>query len=217
MTPLTINISKEFNLDGLLEAIISDHDLHIKWLNTLSYLENCGARKIARFQAIFKDNVPLSILQHACEESRHAFFMKKQILKFNIDPDSKIPLLGDLKAKNFLHTLDIKILKLLKKEKIIQKDQLFYYAYLLTTYAIEKRAEILYGLYQDRLTFCHSQVSIKSIIKEEENHLEEIETKMKEVPLVWSLKKKALEIESSIFFPFIQNVIRNIACSSPPG
>jgi hypothetical protein len=179
MKALTINISKEFNLDGLLEAIISDQGLHVKWLSTLSYLENCGARKISGFQAIFKGNVPLSILQHASEESRHAFFMKKQILKLNAEPDAKLPLLGGLKTKNFLHSLDIKILKLLKKEKIIQKDQLFYYAYLLTTYAIEKRAEILYGLYQARLTSSHSEVSIKSIIKEEENHLEEIETKIK--------------------------------------
>jgi hypothetical protein len=105
----------------------------------------------------------------------------------------------------------------LKKEKIIQKDQLFYYAYLLTTYAIEKRAEILYGLYQARLTSSHSEVSIKSIIKEEENHLEEIETKIKKIPLILNLKEKALEIESSIFFPFIQNVMRNIVHSSPPG
>lgn len=216
MKPLTINISKEFNLDGLLEAIISDNNLHIQWLRTLSYLENCGARKIAGFQAIFKDNVPLSILQHASEESRHAFFMKKQILRLNADPDAEIPLLGGLKAKNFLHTLDIKILKLLKKEKIIKKDQLFYYAYLLTTYAIEKRAEILYGLYQDQLTSCHSKISIKPIIKEEENHLGEIEAKMKEIPLVWNLKEKAIEIESSIFSPFIQNVIRTIVHSSPP-
>ena len=31
----------------LIITIIAAPELHAKWLNTLSYLENCGARKIA--------------------------------------------------------------------------------------------------------------------------------------------------------------------------
>jgi hypothetical protein len=28
---------------SFLYQIVSQHDLHARWLNTLSYLENCGA------------------------------------------------------------------------------------------------------------------------------------------------------------------------------
>ena len=100
--------------EDLLDIIIKDPSLHSRWLLTLSYLENCGARKISEFQSIFKGQVPLAILQHAWEESRHAFFMKKQISKLELNPDQERKFLGGTKAKNLLYLLDIKILKLLK-------------------------------------------------------------------------------------------------------
>ena len=205
-----ILFSEKIHLDGLLEAIISDKNLHARWLFTLSYLENCGAKKIARFQVIFKDNVPLFVLQHASEEFRHTFFMKKQIIKPGLDPDLSLPLLGGMKAKNLLNFLDIKILKLLKEEKVVKKEELCYFAYLLTTFAIEKRAETLYNSYQKKLTQYNSKISIKSIIKEEENHLEEIELKMKDFPLIWNLKRKVLEIESNIFSQFLHDLFKEI-------
>jgi bacterioferritin (cytochrome b1) len=205
-----ILFSEKIHLDGLLEAIISDKNLHAKWLYMLSYLENCGARKIAKFQVIFKENVPLFVLQHASEEFRHAYFMKKQILKLGLDPDLNVPLLGGMKTKNLLNLLDIKILKLLKQEQVVKKEDLCYFAYLLTTFAIEKRAETLYKSYQAKLDQYNSKVSIKSIIKEEENHLEEIELKMKDFPLIWNLKRKVVEIESNIFSQFLHGLFEEI-------
>ncbi|MEE2745105.1 MAG: hypothetical protein VYD54_14425 [Bdellovibrionota bacterium] len=205
-----ILFSEKIHLDGLLEAILSDKKLHARWLYTLSYLENCGAKKIARFQIIFKENVPLFVLQHASEEFRHTYFMKKQILKLGLDPDLDVPLLGGMKAKNLLNLLDVKILKLLKQEKVVEKEQLCYFAYLLTTFAIEKRAENLYSSYQEKLTQHNSKVSIKSIIKEEENHLEEMELKLKDYPLIWNLRKKVVEIESGIFSQFLHGLFKEI-------
>ena len=34
-------------IESILNRIVASNELHAKWLNTLSYLENCGARKIA--------------------------------------------------------------------------------------------------------------------------------------------------------------------------
>jgi hypothetical protein len=34
-------------IEPILNVIVACNELHAKWLNTLSYLENCGARKIA--------------------------------------------------------------------------------------------------------------------------------------------------------------------------
>ena len=43
----TMKPSFEQRLKNILPHLIAAPSLHAKWLNTLSYLENCGARKIA--------------------------------------------------------------------------------------------------------------------------------------------------------------------------
>ena len=200
----------KLNLDNILKVVIHDNLLHSRWLLTLSYLENCGARKISEFQSIYKGQVPLSILQHAWEESRHAFFMKKQISKLEQDPDKKRDFLGGTKAKNLLYLLDVKILKLLKENNVKKKEDLYYGAYLLTTYAIEKRADSLYGTYQENLEHSGSKINLKLIIKEEENHLKEIEEKINKMKKFSLLKPKVLEIESDIFSNFLSAVEEEI-------
>ena len=64
---------------SLLRLVIAHPDLHAKWLNTLSFLENCGARKIAMCE--HKTLVKEEMLKHAAEEFRHAHDLKKQLLK----------------------------------------------------------------------------------------------------------------------------------------
>ena len=198
------------SLEELLEVIVKDPSLHSRWLLTLSYLENCGARKISEFQSIFKGQVPLEVLQHAWEESRHAYFMKKQISKLELDPDQTRNFLGGTKAKNLLYLLDIKILKLLKEKGVQKKEELFYGAYLLTTYAIEKRADWLYNTYQKVLEKNDSKINLKLIIKEEENHLKEIEENIDKNRIISLLKPDSIEIESNIFSKFLSKIEEEI-------
>ena len=65
-----------------IERIVENPELHAKWLNTLSFMENCGARKISAGE----DRVKTSLLQlkHAAEEHRHAYYLKKQIGKLGV-------------------------------------------------------------------------------------------------------------------------------------
>src|ERR1700712_1307162 len=63
-------------LNTLLSKIIADNQLHAKWLNTLSLMENTGARKISASEDPL--TVTYIILKHAAEEHRHAFNLKKQ-------------------------------------------------------------------------------------------------------------------------------------------
>ena len=63
----------------LLPLIINDAQLHARWLNTLSLMENTGARKISACED--PETVTYIILKHAAEEHRHAFYLKKQIEK----------------------------------------------------------------------------------------------------------------------------------------
>ena len=66
---------------NLIDKIVTDNKAHSKWLNTLSFMENAGARKISACEHPTKVN--LIQLKHACEEHRHAYYLKKQIGKIN--------------------------------------------------------------------------------------------------------------------------------------
>src|ERR1051325_9720393 len=69
--------SSPSNIKSLLKTIVASDALHAKRLNTLSYLENCGARKIAACE--HPTLVKEEMLKHAAEEFRHAHHLKRQI------------------------------------------------------------------------------------------------------------------------------------------
>jgi hypothetical protein len=61
----------EIKLEVMIDKILADDRLHAKWLNTLSMLENVGARKISAYED--PRLVTEDVLKHALEESRHAW------------------------------------------------------------------------------------------------------------------------------------------------
>jgi hypothetical protein len=78
-------------------------------------------------------------------------------------------------------------------------------AYLLVTYAIEVRADELYPIYQAALDDIKSKVNVKSIILEEEGHLEEMLAQLKNFSKDWELyAAKAVEIEGDLFNSWIE-------------
>ncbi|MCK4934466.1 MAG: hypothetical protein KAR79_02655 [Simkaniaceae bacterium] len=173
-------------INDLLEKIVSDNLLHAKWLNTLSYLENCGARKIAL--AEHPTLVKKEMLKHAEEEFRHAYYLKKQIPKLVNAPfhDYSLSLmLGGICSRHYLNRLDLFTSRLLKKNAANKQ-----FAYILVTYAIEKRAEMLYPKYHEILKKTQSKIHVKSIILEEEEHLQEMEKEL----TIWNAGKKYVEI-----------------------
>lgn len=153
-------------INQLLDSIVSSSTLHAKWLNTLSFLENCGARKIAACEHPLL--VKEEMLKHAAEEFRHAYYLKRQILKVSIAIDTySLPyLLGDRSTLHYLSILDIKTSRYLKKNGFALSE-IKAIAYLLVTYAIELRAEELYPIYDKVLRKAHSPVTVKSIFLEE--------------------------------------------------
>ena len=63
-------VSFEKELKELIGSIVKSSSLHGLWINTLSYLENCGARMIAACE--HPTLVKEEMLKHAAEEFRHA-------------------------------------------------------------------------------------------------------------------------------------------------
>lgn len=185
----------------VISKIVADETLHAKWLNTLSFMENAGARKISKSED--KTKVSLIQLKHAAEEHRHAYYLKKQIQKLNVPFLIGYEFNELLTPKNtrfYLHALDMNCCRYLKKELMLTDYELKYAAYLFVTYVIELRADELYPIYQEELTRMNSKVMVKSIILEEEGHLEEMLTQLKSFDPNWEKHAARIQkIEQTLF------------------
>lgn len=188
-------------LKQILEQIVLNPNLHARFLNTLSYMENVGARKISKFES--RGSANLMVLKHAAEEHRHAYFLKKQLYKLvneGFETYEDEHLLCPKVSSQYLDYLDVRVCQYVKKELNLQGSDLKWLAYLLVTYAIEVRADELYPIYQQVLTETDQKVHVKSIIVEEEGHLEEMIQQLSNYSLTWErLGRQARAIESSLF------------------
>lgn len=188
-------------LTSILENIVNDNLLHSKWLNTLSYMENAGAKKISASE--HKEEVTLLILKHAAEEHRHAYYLKKQLAKLDENTCktySNAELLAPNHTKYYLNTLDVLVCRYLKNHFNLSGYDLKFAAYLFVTYAIEVRADELYPIYQDVLSAKQSKVTVKSIILEEEGHLEEMLNQLREFSPDWEKHaQEIIKIETQMF------------------
>jgi bacterioferritin (cytochrome b1) len=175
------------NRSLLLEQIISDPSLHARWLNTLSLMENTGARKIKKAEhPIF---VSEEILKHAAEEVRHAWYLKKQIAKTGITcPNYEAQyLLAPKQTVHYLQQLDIAVCRYLKQTMQLKSEKLKLAAFLLVTYAIEVRADELYPCYQQLLKKKGSKISVQPIINDEKGHLAEMEKQLQLFSPHWKM------------------------------
>lgn len=203
-------MKQEEQLQQLLEKIVPVDALHGKWLNSLSMMENTGARKISKYE--HPVTADIIVLKHAAEEARHAYYLKKQISKLNNVslPDFSYPyLLAPLQSHHYLNMLDVEACRYLKAKMQLEGRALKHGAYLLVTYAIEVRADMLYVIYQDALTRFKSKVNVKSIILEEEGHLAEMERMLKEFDPNWeALAKDMCAVEDKLFMEWITAVAK---------
>ncbi|RYE36388.1 MAG: hypothetical protein EOP48_29635, partial [Sphingobacteriales bacterium] len=107
----------------------------------------------------------------------------------------------------YLNTLDVKVCRYLKQHFELSGSDLKFAAYLFVTYAIEVRADELYPIYQDVLTKSESKVTVKSIILEEEGHLEEMINQLNEFSPEWEKHAAAIvKIEQEMFVSWIKEL-----------
>lgn len=201
--------AKSEALEAIFTRLIDDVSFHKRWLATLSYLENQGARKIFGCQP--QGDLPLELLQHAAEEARHAWFFKKQIERLGGDAEAIYPLLGGYAGRHYLHRLDMGICRILKNELNLSGRELKNASYLLTTYAIEVRAAELYPLYHELLQGSGVKISLNSIIREEDRHLDEIRHSLSDWPVIGALSDRVVAMEHDLYQSFIANVHNELA------
>lgn len=190
-----------------LTRIVADDQLHARWLNSLSMMENTGARKISKYEHPVYTNI--TILKHAAEEARHAYYLKKQIDKLGdgLCPDYQFAyLMAPIHSYHYLQQLDVLTCRYLYRQGYTGR-KMFDAAYILVTYAIEVRADELYGIYQEVLTTAGSKVNVKSIILEEAGHLEEMTRMLEQFRPDWqAVAAEICAIENGLFEQWIREV-----------
>lgn len=197
-------------LQGLLPSIVSSEILHAKWLNTLSFLENCGARKIAACE--HSTLVKEEMLKHAAEEFRHAHYLKRQMTRITnkaMEDYSLSRLLGGFASYHYLSELDLHTCRYLRESILSPKDKKEA-AYLLVTYAIERRAEELYPIYDQHLREFGSKVCVRSILLEEKEHLEEMQRGLQTLPFGPIYAEEICRLEGTICQKWILAVSQEI-------
>lgn len=195
----------------LLTTIVASDELHAKWLNTLSFLENCGARKIAACE--HSTLVKEEMLKHAAEEFRHAHHLKRQIEKVSshrMETYSLSLMLGGMSTLHYLAALDLKASQYLKATGLF-KNSVKEAAYLLVTYAIELRADELYRIYDEVLRKAASKVAVKSILLEEKEHLNEMIEGLTQLPSGFAHAQHICAIEGRLCEKWLHASMRDVS------
>jgi hypothetical protein len=143
---------------------------HALFLNMLSLLEHIGSRKIMLSQ--MGGALSESLLQHLAEETRHAFFFKRQARRFagqDVAACTDDNTMARSAAAMYFARLDAEISKRVSVH-CPKPDAL----YLAVSLIVELRACWAYPLYHAALEKAGIPLSLKSIIAEEDAHLEEM-------------------------------------------
>lgn len=161
----------------ILEKVIPDKALHSRWLNTLSYLEYIGTRKILK--SLPAHILSKNLLEHINEEARHSLFFKQlaqktvqKTLCFN-----EHELLAPKAGSDYFQQIDHYTVKFSLSNPVI--------SYLYTTYVIEQRALVVYSLYNEILKRKGFSFCLQSVLNDEREHLNFVFEKIQKTDPLW--------------------------------
>jgi hypothetical protein len=159
----------------LLARIIADPAIHARFVNTLSRMEYVGVRKILKSRR--SEDLDLGGLQHILDEAVHALRLKKAatalagrqpaLVRTFADGDT---LAGDA-GEGYLQALDRRAEEQLGDLPDSDRAEA---NYLLTSAAIEVRAQVFYPIYDQQLQALGAGFSVAAITKDEDRHLAEM-------------------------------------------
>jgi hypothetical protein len=160
--------SANAGLKTFLQSICADKNLLGRFLNMLSMLEHIGSRKIMLTQ--MGGRLEQETLKHLAEETRHAYFFKRNAERFagrelNYAPGD---MLAHAAARMYFGRLDA------AAARAINPAWPDHAGYILVSLLIELRAGWLYHTFDEALGAAKIPLSLKSIIAEEDMHLREM-------------------------------------------
>lgn len=198
------------NIDwrGTLARLVQNNELHARFLNTISLMEYMGARKIVKSQ--IEKHIDAEVLAHMSEEIRHAQIFKKMALKLS---DGKLKtysdqhLLAGPEGRAYIQSVDQSVAAALHGED--PKTN-----YLLSTLLIEERANDVYPFYGELVEPLGFGGYLRTILREEENHLEQINEALVGSQKISSQQLDALRMIEQQAFEFL---IKSVAVSLERG
>lgn len=203
-------------LSSLLDRIAEDDRLHARFLNTLSYLEYVGARKI--FKSRQAEGLDLEGLQHALEETGHAVRLKRLAVQLAGDESlvstyAPAHMLAGPEAEAWIQHLDRAAEQALADLPEARRP---FCNYLLTSAAVEIRAEAFYPLYERRVVANGVPVSVAGILRDETRHLAAMEAGLSRTLPEWKSRlERVLESEPSAFGAFLDALETGLPAAAP--
>lgn len=152
-----------------LAAIAGERTRHARFLNTLSMLEHMGSYRIMVTQSSAR--MTQGTLKHLAEESRHAFFFKRQADRIAGRPLEyrDADMIAPAVARMYFRRLESVVAHACGKTRVGRR---MIYPYVSTV--IEYRAVWGYTIYQRALDAASVSISLKSLLAEESNHLSQM-------------------------------------------
>ena len=177
--PLMLSNMASFNGDleapfhDFLVDVIGQDPIHVRFLNLLSLLEHTGSRKIMLSQ--MKGILSQDILKHLAEETRHAFFFKREAEKragLSLEGYTADNTLCAGPGQFYFGRLDAGLTQDLSGSSQAE------ISYLWVSLVVELRALWVYRLYQAALAEMRYPMPLKGIIAEEDRHLTDMQTRL---------------------------------------
>jgi hypothetical protein len=191
----------------LLDRIIARPADHARLINTFSRMEYVGVRKMLKSRR--SELLDLDGLQHMLDETIHALRLKKAALALAGDKRTVTTyapadtLAGDA-GEAYLQAVDHAAESTLSELTETERAQV---NYLLSSAAIEVRAEAFYPLYEERLRAHGVPVSVAAILRDEDRHLAEMATQLESSLPNWRPRLEAvLDAEARFFATFLTAV-----------
>lgn len=196
-------------LEDLIGAIVADPALHARWLNTFSYLEYVGFRKIVKSRRA--EVLTAAILGHACEEGRHALGLKKLAIKLGgAQFDSYAPeaLLCGEEAAAYFQDLDKACDAAFAGRSEAERGKL---TYCYVTWLVERRALDVYQVYRRALGESEIARKLGGLLAEETKHLADVEALLHACDPEFPARSKEFEaVEAALYQNFIDALIREL-------
>ena len=197
----------------LLERIVPDPRLHARFVNTLARLEYVGVRKILKSRRA--ERLDLDGIQHILDEAVHTLRLKKAAAALGQASGVDVAtfaagatLAGDA-AENYLQALDHRAEEALDDLPAAERAEA---NYLLTSAAVEVRAQVFYPVYDRMLKQHDAGFSVAAITKDEDRHLDEMAAGLGASLADWERRlEPLLAAEEALFARFLGAVEEAVA------
>ncbi|HEX9793101.1 MAG TPA: hypothetical protein VGC54_03880 [Planctomycetota bacterium] len=166
----------------MLDAVVADPLRHARLVNTFARLEYVGVRKMLKVRQA--ERLDVDGLQHAVEEAGHAVRLKRLALRLAeaagrpaaVATFAAADTLAGEEGEGYFQQVDAAAALALADLPAEERGE---WNYLLTSAAIEIRAEAFYPLYEASLRAAGAPFSVASILRDEEKHLEEMARRLR--------------------------------------